>query len=194
MKKILTTTFAICCLSLMSSCGFIAHDVTIKPDLPVQPATIGQDKTMIVKVNDRRAREIIGHRTYMKTGNITLDKMQNIVSTIKKAIETGFQTLGFSVIQSGTADKNVIVNIELLSYEGLWGFFTVGSLTTSTFRVTCTTPSGKSFENIYRVEHENRYLFLPIASDNERKINKVLSEALMRIFQDNSFREFLKES
>jgi hypothetical protein len=70
----------------------------------------------------------------------------------------------------------------------------MGSYSRGTFKVECTTPTGKEFESIYRVEHEHRLLFLPMASTNSKWINEAVSESLMRMFNDNDFLEFLESA
>lgn len=178
----------------LASCGFIPHDVTIEPDLPVEESNIGKDKTMLVNVQDARPKQIIGYRTYMKTGNITLDKEQDLTKTIKTSIEKGFSTLGFTILQKGKPDRDLFVDISLIEYESTYGFFTVGSYSRGTFQVECKTPSGQTFKNIYRVEDERRLLFISLASSNEKWINEAVSEALMRMFNDNDFLDFLENA
>jgi uncharacterized lipoprotein YajG len=115
--KVFKVFIAVVLLGLVTSCGYIPHDVTIDPDLPVKERNIGNDKTLQVSVQDARPKTGIGYRTYMKTGNISVDKNQDLVETIKLSIEDGFSTIGFKIIQEGSPDRDVEVDISLIEYE-----------------------------------------------------------------------------
>jgi uncharacterized lipoprotein YajG len=179
-------------LIMLSGCAYMPHDVTIDPKLPVESRDIGHNKTLKVSVVDGRPREIIGHRSYMRTGKISLAKKQELANDIKIAIEKGFNTYGFTIVQSGTVDRFVDVNIRLIEFESTYGFFTLGSFSRGSFEVTCTVPSGKQFKNTYRVEHEHRTVFGTFASKNSEWINQAVSDALMRMFDDHDFLTFLE--
>ena len=191
--KVKVWILSVICVSVLSGCGYIPHDVTIKPELPVTPSQIGQGKTLRVFVEDDRDKQLIGTRSYMKSGPISIDKKQELARDIQQSLSGGFQKMGFLIVNSGKADRETLVDIRLVEYESAFGFFTMGIFTRGTFKLTCMTPSGKRFENLYRVEHEHRTLFFPFAVTNRRWINEAVSDALMRIFEDKSFMAFLKD-
>jgi uncharacterized lipoprotein YajG len=177
---------------MFSGCAYIPHDVVIKPEISVEQSNIGQNKTMLVTVKDGRLKDTIGFRTYLNTGRITVSAAQNLTQDIKSTIEKGFNDLGFSIIQQGSADRNTHVDIRLIDFESTHGFLTLGTFVRASFELECTLPSGKSFTNIYRVEYEFRHSFVSTAAKNRTLINRAISDALMRIFKDNDFLRFLE--
>jgi len=176
---------------LLSGCTMIPHDIELKPELSVEKQNIGNNRTLLVEVADGRDTEVIGYRSYMKTGKISLSDKQNIIDVIKNSVEDGFATLGFTVVQNGTSERLVEIDIRLVEYETTYGFFTMGSFSRGSFEVSCILPSGSRFKNLYRVENERRLFAAPFAKSNEKWINEAVSEALMRMFDDESFMEFL---
>lgn len=189
-KSILQITALLASVSLLGGCGLIPHDVTINPQLNIVPGDIGGGKTLQVRVLDDRSQQSIGHRTYAKTGKITVNQQQNLVSDIKTAIEGGFETLNFKIVDKN-ASREAKVDIRLIGYDGLFGLFTVGSLSRATFKVTCTNGAGNKLENIYRVEVEHRSIVVPTKEYNRKWINGVVSDAIMRLFYDRDMLEFL---
>ena len=50
---------------------------------------------------------------------------------------------------------------------------------------------GTTYENFFRADHEERFAAIPFAEENETLINKVLSEVVQKLFQDQELMAFL---
>ena len=108
-------------------------------------------------------------------------------SDIQQVIETGFETLGFQIVTDAAADRSMVTHIRLISYE----LQTKRAFSRAVFEVTCTAPSGKVFENIYRVEHEYGKRLFWRRQDVTQWVNEAVTHALMRVFLDERFHRFL---
>ena len=185
--------FLLIALSTITGCSYIPHDVEIKPSLSVKSENIGNGKTLSVLVQDDRNSKNIGYRTYIKSGKISVSEKQNLVEDIQLAIENGFRTLNFKIVEKD-GNKTAKIDIRLIEYESVLGFFTGGAHSRATFKLECITKSGKRFNNIYRIDYEHRFIFLPFKSTNRKWINEAVSDSIMALFTDDSLISFLKEN
>ena len=77
------------------------------------------------------------------------------------------------------------VQLRAFEYDTRMGFWTGGIFLTSLIKVIATTDNGE-YDNIYRYEDENRVLFVPFASENEKWLNEMASGVVEQIFNDRA--------
>ena len=192
MKKIKNAALAIGVL-LMIGCSLSVVD--IKPELSVTPQNIGKGRSMTVTFSDERIDSFVGKAVPDAGGKnrYIVEKNEAFVESVKTAIEGGFQTLGYKISKNQT--KRVTnVAIELLEIRPKKNFITgmVKYNSNSKYRVVCTLPSGKKFENIYVVENIHHFWAGAGRGKMTQWINLAVSDGIMRMFNDTSFIAFLK--
>ena len=72
------------------------------------------------------------------------------------------------------------------------GFWTGGIHLTALIKVIATTDNGE-YDNIYRYEDENRIVFIPFASENEKWLNEMANGLVEQIFKDRALLNHLAE-
>jgi uncharacterized lipoprotein len=168
---------------VFGACAFTPQTAVINPDVELTETDEGHGATVAVKVVDERPSDALGHRgAAFKGAKITTD--QNIEGLIREEIMRGLIKKGFKPISCDVNSKpNLKVEIRLLEYSTSMGFWTGGVHTKAALKAIADA-NGQTYENIYRVENEKRVVFVPTASTNEEYLNKLVSDILTKLFQD----------
>lgn len=171
----------------LSGCAFHAQKAEIKPNVQVYGSNLGQGKPVGVIVADERDTQEIGNRgsaVFNKAGKITSD--QNLSEVFRQAIFDGLKSNGFVPTDfSNSPTRQLKVEIRALNYSTSTGFWTGGVDTKATIKGIATT-AGISYENMYRSANEERVVFVPTADHNAELINKVVSDVLSKLFEDQA--------
>lgn len=174
--------------ALVFSLGFGCvhrHEVVIDPKVFVKPSSIGNGRTIYLKVIDSRpSNDIYKREGNFKTNKVRIVADSNLEDSIIKSLQRGFQDLGFRVKtrpESGSASlKIAILETKFSMFANASGFH---QQMKAAFRATITIGSQK-YNQIYRDVQKvsqkvpfGRFL-------NERLINLAISQSLQKIFSD----------
>jgi hypothetical protein len=96
------------------------------------------------------------------------------------------ETKGFAVTEAGvTAPVDLKIELRLLEYSTSVGFWTGGVHVNGAMKAVATN-NGDVYERMYRSDDEERVVFVPDASSNEKMINESLSFLLNQVIGDNA--------
>ena len=194
MKKLTWMTMLLLAGSglFVSGCAFTRQHMTLKPQIDDFGSSIGAGKEVSVKVVDERDDTTVGHRSIADQGaEITL--ADNTLDVIKAAIFDSMKKNGFVPIDfNPNAERQLRVNVRTIKHHISSGFATAGLETKVAFGVVAAN-KGKTYEQLYRAENEQRIVFVPGEDENERYINLVVSQGLQKIHHDPKLMNFLAE-
>jgi uncharacterized lipoprotein YajG len=198
MKKMARFFWPLFAVTLLVGCAYTTQQATLSPELQLSGTNIGNNATVAVKVVDERSDKSLGYRgsAYGKAAKITTG--QNVAEVIYEKIVEGLKQNGFNPVPHGFnpvphskgITRALKVEIRLIEYSTSVGFWTGGVHTKSALKAIAKN-NGKVYENLYRVDNEKRIVFAPFAKENEKLINKAVSEVLQKLFGDQELIAFL---
>lgn len=176
---------------LVGGCAFQQQRVILQPELRMLPSEIGQGKSVAVKVVDERPEKDFGHRGSVYGKMAKISSNQDVAAVIRVKVEEGLKRSGFQPEPwKEESPRSLRVEIRFIEYSTSAGYWTGGVHTKSTLKA-ISSNGGKLYENIYRVENEERVMVVPFADENEKSINDIVSLALQKMFNDTELLTFL---
>jgi len=165
-------------------CALTPQTAVIKPNVELTETNEGHGAIVAVKVVDERPSNTLGHRGGGSLKGAKITTNQNIEGLIREEVMRGLITKGFKPISCDKNNKpNLKVEVRLLEYSTSTGFWTGGVHTNAALKAIADV-NGQTYEKIYRVENEKRVVVVPTASENEEYLNKLVSDILTKLFQD----------
>ncbi len=175
----------ICLLFLVSACAYTPQQATLEVTPEIAKANIGAGKTVAVSVVDERLEKSLGHRgtAYGKAAAITTD--QDLTKVIREAFYKALTSKGFKPVSTlQKADKKLETELRHFEYSTSTGFWTGGIHVKGAMKVYAS--GSPKYENMYRIEKEERVVLVPGAESNERILNEGLTMLVEKIFQDEA--------
>ena len=175
---------------LLAGCALTSQQAVLKPELPLSRTDLGRGTAVALKVVDERPDQTLGHRgAGMKGAKITT--AQDVAEVFREKIVEGLKTYHFDPVPStASIPKSLTIEIRLIDYSTSQGFATI-TVHTKTALKAIARDGGTTYENFFRADHEERFAAIPFAEENETLINKVLSEVVQKLFQDQELMAFL---
>jgi uncharacterized lipoprotein YajG len=171
----------------LSACAFTPQKAEIQPSLQVYASDIGQGRAVGVLVTDERDTQDLGNRgsaLFSKAAKISSD--QNLAEVFRRALFDGLKAKGFAPTDiSNSPDRQLKLEIRSLNYSTSTGFWTGGVDTKAAIKAIATN-SGTSYENMYRSANEERVVVVPTAEHNTELLNKVVTDVLSKLFEDQT--------
>jgi uncharacterized lipoprotein len=183
MKKV--TVFLLFAVALTSGCAFSPHKpVVIKPDLQVQPSSIGQGREIWINVVDERPHSTLGTRGVRGIG-AEIGVEGDLRIPVCNAMTDGLKRLGFLPVGSRPADgREIRVEIRNLDYTVIQGFWAGTLRTECGLKAVCILGNSRPFENLYRGEFQESIQIIQSDENNERYINSAVSSAINALLSD----------
>lgn len=173
-----------------SGCAYVPQQASVQVDTDmVIESSIGNGKTVFVDFRDERPSKSIGTRGILGSGKITTEG--DLAVVMHGAIENILEKQNFVPVKDN-ADANLEVQLRAFEYDTRMGFWTGGIYLTALIKVIATTDNGE-YDNIYRYEDENRIVFIPFASENEKWLNEMANGLVEQIFKDRALLNHLAE-
>ena len=189
-EKTMNRLLPIILLFVFSGCAYVPQQAAIQVDTDIVVETsIGGGKTVLVDLRDERPSKNIGSRGLLGSGKITTEG--NLAVIMHNAIENILKKQDFVPVKDN-ADVELEVQLRAFEYDTRMGFWTGGVFLTSLIKVIATTDNGE-YDNIYRYEDENRIVFIPFASENEKWLNEMANGVVEQIFNDRALLNHLAE-
>lgn len=173
-------------MALLTGCAFTPQEANLDPTISVMPSQEGQGVTVSVNVVDERPSKSLGHRGsgYGKGAEITATRDLDVV--VYDKITAALRTKGFTVTDAGVESPvSLKIEVRLLEYTTSVGFWTGGVHVNGALKAIATN-DGEVYERMYRSDDEERVVFVPDASSNEKMINESLSFLLNQVIGDNA--------
>jgi uncharacterized lipoprotein len=169
---------------LAAGCAWTPQAILVKPEIEVQPSTVGNGRPVVVKVEDERPKTTLGTRGVRGVG-AELTLQGNFAEIIHAALIDGLKRQGFDPTESSTVDNRELrVEIRGLEYQVTQGFWSGTLRTDCALKATCVVGSARPYEHLYRAEYEESIAFVKGDEENKKYINDIVSKALNQLLSD----------
>ena len=188
MKKL--TTLIIVAVGFSSGCSSTPQMVVIKPEVDISESNVSNNIKVAVQVVDERPDESFGYRGWRGDG-ATIATDQDVAEIIRNVVIESLKKKGFIPFSSGEkCAKTLKIDIRQIRYEVSQGIWTCVIHTKAALKARAT-KNGEIYENFYRVENRKRSSFYPYGKEIDRHINDVSSQAIQKLFEDQTLMVFL---
>jgi len=170
---------------LLSGCVFSPQTVKLAPTISVAETALGSGLTVAVTVVDERPDQVIGKRGVGGAG-ADIKSAEKVDVVVQNSIVAGLKRKGFNVVGTGeAAGANLAVEVRFLQYSLSTGFWS-GGVNVKVALKAVASRNGKSYDHLYRIDHEQRVQLAPSAETNEKWINDALSQAIQQLLDDGA--------
>jgi uncharacterized lipoprotein YajG len=178
--------------SVLSGCAWVPQTATLNPAPRITPSAVGNGVTVAVRVTDRRPSKTIGRRG-LESQNAAIKTEQDVPALFQRRIIEGLTRKGFSAVSyEGQSGRLLTVEIRQIEYTAEMEFWKGVAQTDVTLGASMI-KDGVTFERVYSGKRSEKTLESPSAKTNERLINDAISDALQRLFEDESLLRYLAE-
>lgn len=168
---------------IFASCAYSTQDVRIAPVLSVVPSTIGEQKTVELKVVDDRDDKNIGRRVEMHNVGAMITNSQDLEQVFRDKLKEGLEAKGFKVVETGNPERALKVEIRTIKYTTSAGIVRAGFLVNASMKALAKNGT-ETYEKMYRSDENEKGFFLPFADENEAQINAAVSGVFAQFFGD----------
>jgi uncharacterized lipoprotein YajG len=178
--------------AVLSGCAWVPQTATLNPTPRITPSSVGNGVDVAVRVLDRRPSQTLGHRG-LESKNAAIKTEQNVAALFQERIIEGLTRKGFSAVpHEGQPGRLLTVEIRQIDYTAEMEFWKGVAKTEVTLNVSVI-KDGVRFERNYSGKRSEKTIEAPSAKTNERLINNAITDALQRLFEDQSLMRYLAE-
>jgi uncharacterized lipoprotein len=185
LRRVLFGLLAVGSLTL-AGCAHSPQSLTPEPKLNAQLAPVGHGQQVVVRVVDGRQSQTLGTRggLYPETSSITVNGQQ-LLPQLQAQAEAGVRLLGFTPVQNGSGPQLTVTLADLKYQSPKEGLYVTEANISSTFRADVQN-AGRNYSGRYAASLDQRFGMAPNEETNTKLISDVLSDALTRLFQDQT--------
>ena len=185
LRRVLFGLLAVSSLTLVG-CAHSPQQLSPQPRLTAQLAPVGQGQPVVVRVVDGRPGPTLGTRggLYPETSAISVDGAE-LLPKLQAQAEAAVRLLGFTPSQGGNAPQLTITLAELRYQSPKEGMYVTEATISSTFRADVRNNT-RTYSGRYAASLDQRFGMAPNQETNTKLVGDVLSDALTRVFQDQT--------
>ena len=193
LQRLLFGLIAVASLSLVG-CAHSPQQLSPQPKLNAQLAPVGQGQQVVVKVVDGRSSQSLGTRggLYPETSTISVSG-SDVVPKLQAQAEAAVRLLGFTPTANAYNAPQLTITLAELKYQSPKDKMYVTEATIgATFRADVSN-SGRRYSGRYGASLDQRFGMAPNQETNTKLVSDVLSDALTRMFKDQTIGQVLSE-
>lgn len=177
-------------LAALAACAYSPQQITIKPELAVAGDNYGNSRPLAILVEDGRSIKELGSRggVYKDTSVITIGN--SITTAISRLAEAQLASQGFNINSNQADVAQLKIIIDELTYDVPEQSVGKKVLLKAVLRAEATS-GGETYTGRYRSNSERQTVITPTMASNEKMINGLLSDTLLRLFTDPKLKAFL---
>ncbi|MBD8492405.1 YajG family lipoprotein [Pseudomonas syringae] len=185
LRRVLFGLLAVSSLTLVG-CAHSPQQLSPQPRLTAQLAPVGQGQPVVVRVVDGRPGPTLGTRggLYPETSAISVNGAE-LLPKLQAQAEAAVRLLGFTPSQGGNAPQLTITLAELRYQSPKEGMYVTEATISSTFRADVRNNT-RTYSGRYAASLDQRFGMAPNQETNTKLVSDVLSDALTRVFQDQT--------
>lgn len=194
LRRVLFGLLAVSSLTLVG-CAHSPQQLSPQPRITTQLAPVGHGQPVVVRVVDGRQSQSLGTRggLYPETSAITVNGA-DLLPKLQAQAEAAVRLLGFTPTQGGNAPQLTVTLAELRYQSPKEGLYVTEATISSTFRADVrNNNSGRSYNGRYAASLDQRFGMAPNQETNTKLVGDVLSDALTRVFQDQTIASTLAQ-
>jgi len=178
-------------LSLIG-CATSPQQVHLNPQIEVN-SRLAKQPAVQLTINDLRTTPSLGTRggVYGSTNHITADR--NLSDSLRPAAIKALNELGARVDAPSPFPVTLSLDIERISYQVDDGSALPIQITLDAAIRATASKEGKQFSGRYESSKRHKFVAAPSEQRNEEIINEILSETLVRVFNDPRLLTFMEQ-
>ena len=185
-----TTGLVLLLAWFVGGCAWVHQNATLQLNPQIAPSQIGAGRTVAVRVNDRRASDILGYRG-LDSQDAAITTKQNITALFQAKIIEGLGAKGFKAVPF-TDQSAGVLNVDVMQIVYTTDLeFLKGSMQARAVIRVSTLKNGSFFDQNYFGLRKEAIFEAPPASRNEDLINAAISDSVQRMFEDSRLMSFL---
>jgi uncharacterized lipoprotein len=190
LRRLLFGLLAVSSLTLVG-CAHSPQSLSPQPKLNAQLAAVGRGQPVTVRVVDGRPSQTLGTRggLYPETSSITVSGQQ-LLPQLQAQAEAAVRLLGFTPTTGGNGPQLTVTLADLKYQSPKEGMYVTEASISSTFRADVQN-NGRSYSGRYAASLDQRFGMAPNEETNTKLVSDVLSDALTRLFQDQTIGKIL---
>ncbi|MDB6061695.1 MAG: hypothetical protein JWM78_1798 [Verrucomicrobiaceae bacterium] len=186
--------FQRCSLLLLAvflvACAQSPQRINVQPTLSISSDSIGSGRTILVSGSDQRQSKVLGSLGGVYGNSATLTVGNNIEQALTNAANALLASQGYVVNSPDPSALQLTIVVENLTYQPQEQ--AVGNtVKLSAVLRADVSKRGETFSGRYQSDSERRSVTKPDQEENEKYVNELLSDTLVRMFSDNRLRDFL---
>jgi uncharacterized lipoprotein len=192
LRRIVFGLLAVTSLTLVG-CAHSPQQLSPQPKLNAQLAPVGRGQPVVVRVVDGRPGPTLGTRggMYPETSAVSVAGA-DIVPKLQAQAEAAVRLLGFTPSSGGGGPQLTITLADLKYQSPKEGLYVTEATISTTFRADVQN-NGRSYGGRYAASLDQRFGMAPNQETNTRLVSDVLSDALTRLFQDQTIANTLAQ-
>jgi uncharacterized lipoprotein len=192
LRRIVFGLLAVTSLTLVG-CAHSPQQLSPQPKLNAQLAAVGRGRPVVVRVVDGRPGPTLGTRggMYPETSAVSVAGA-DIVPKLQAQAEAAVRLLGFTPSPGGSGPQLTITLADLKYQSPKEGLYVTEATISTTFRADVQN-NGRSYGGRYAASLDQRFGMAPNQETNTRLVSDVLSDALTRLFQDQTIANTLAQ-
>jgi uncharacterized lipoprotein len=185
LRRILFGLLAVSALTL-AGCAHSPQQLSPQPKLTAQLAPVGRGQPVVVRVVDGRPGPTLGTRggMYPETSAISVSSAE-LLPKLQAQAEAAVRLLGFTPSASGSGPQLTVTLADLKYQSPKEGLYVTEATISSTFRADVQN-NGRNYSGRYAASLDQRFGMAPNQETNTKLVSDVLSDALTRLFQDQT--------
>lgn len=176
----------------LAGCVHSPQQITPVPKLNETIQPIGQGQPVVVRVVDGRSSPVLGTRggLYPETSSVVVPAA-TLLPKLQEQVEAGVRLMGFTPSPNAYNAPQMTVTVAELKYQSpKEGLYVTEADISATLRVEVQN-AGRVYNGRYGASLNQRFGMAPNQQTNTRLVSDVLSDALTRLFRDQTIGQTL---
>jgi uncharacterized lipoprotein len=176
---------------LAAACAHSPQQLTVQPLITASGEAFGNGRAILVTASDQRKNRVLGTLGGVYGASATITIANDLESAMVRATNGLLAANGFVVNSPDPGAVQLTVVIEDIRYENN-DEQALGKDVKMTAALRAEVlKGGASFSGRYQTNAQYRSVSTPDAKENSRRVNDLLQQTLMRMFEDPQLRAFL---
>lgn len=178
----------------LAGCASSPQMLSPQPKLLEQLAPVAQGQPVVVRVVDGRPSPVLGTRggLYPETSAVTVQG-NDIVPKLQAQAEAAVRLMGFTPNAGATGAPTLTITLADLKYQSPKdSTYVTEAIISATFRADVR-GNGHNYSGRYNASLNQRFGMSPNQETNTRLVSDVLSDALTRVFKDQTVGQTLRQ-
>lgn len=191
MKKIAQSLMVAAAVLVAAACAYSPQQLNVQPAITVTGEAFGNGRPIMVTASDQRQDRVLGKVGGLYGATTTISIVNDLESAMVRATNGLLAAYGFVVNSPDSSAVQLTVVIDEIRYEDQ-SQDKLGKDVKMTAALRAEAlKGGANFSGRYQTNAQYRSVTTPDAKDNEQRVNALLEQTLVRMFQDPKLRDFL---
>ncbi|HEY3699468.1 MAG TPA: YajG family lipoprotein [Spongiibacteraceae bacterium] len=190
MNKLIFRSAPLVLIALLTACAQSPQRINVQPTLSISGDATGDGRAIVVSASDQRPNKVLGSLGGVYSGTATLTIANDLEQALTRTANGLLASQGYVVNSPDPSALQLNIVVESLVYQPIDQPVGNAIKLTAVLRAEVSKGS-ETFSGRYQSEMERRSVARPDPEDNEKYVNDLLSDTLVRMFSDNRLREFL---